>query len=202
LIAVIRDVSAKLDTEREQKALSQRMKMFFSVGTEGIIFHDKGTIIDVNESGAQILGYAIDELIGRKTSDFSISDSKCLTDSKGTWEVDVLCKDGTSLPIELKAGNKCIDGTRYISFRNIKDRKRIEIEFTQVAQDLTILIDTANAPIFGIDNYGQVNEWNQKSAEITGFNSEEVLGKHLVDEFITADYRESVNDVLLKALNI
>jgi len=74
-------------------------------------------------------------------------------------------------------------------------------EMTRVAEDLTQLIDTANAPIFGIDNEGNVNEWNKKSADITGFKSEEVLGKNLVEEFITADYRESVNDVLLKALN-
>jgi PAS domain S-box-containing protein len=70
----------------------------------------------------------------------------------------------------------------------------------RVAHDLTQLIDTANAPIFGIDNNGKVNEWNQKSAAITGFHSDEVLGKNLVEEFISAEYRESVNEVLQKAL--
>ncbi len=49
------------------------------------------------------------------------------------------------------------------------DRYRSEME--RVANDLTQLIDTANAPIFGIDDKGRVNEWNQKSAQITGFQS-------------------------------
>jgi PAS domain S-box-containing protein len=70
----------------------------------------------------------------------------------------------------------------------------------RVADDLTQLIDTANAPIFGIDDKGRVNEWNQKSAQITGFQSSEVLGKSLVEDCITAEYRESVNEVLQKAL--
>ncbi|MFT7009411.1 MAG: PAS domain S-box-containing protein [Colwellia sp.] len=202
LIAVIRDISTKLEFEEAQKALSQRMKMFFSVGTEGIIFHDQGTILDVNESGAQILGYDISELIGRKINELSIPDSEFnyLTDSKDTWEADALCKDGTSLPVEVKAGNQSFDGSQYISFINIEARRELENESAQTAKDLMILIDTANAPIFGIDNEGKVNEWNQKSAEITGLKSEEVLGKNLVDEFITADYRESVNKVLHQAL--
>jgi PAS domain S-box-containing protein len=78
------------------------------------------------------------------------------------------------------------------------DSYRSEME--RVAQDLTLLIDTANAPIFGIDAEGNVNEWNQKSAEITGFQPDEVMGRNLVEEFISLDYRNSVNNVLQKAL--
>jgi PAS domain S-box-containing protein len=39
-----------------------------------------------------------------------------------------------------------------------------------MARELRQLVDTANAPIFGIDVQGNVNEWNDKVAEITGFN--------------------------------
>jgi len=39
------------------------------------------------------------------------------------------------------------------------------------------LIDTANAPIFGIVAEGKVNEWNQKAEKITGFSKKEVLGR-------------------------
>jgi PAS domain S-box-containing protein len=70
----------------------------------------------------------------------------------------------------------------------------------RVAQELTLFMDTANAPIFGIDAQGNVNQWNQKSAAITGYQAYDVLGKNLVKEFITEDYRESVNEVLQKAL--
>jgi PAS domain S-box-containing protein len=69
-----------------------------------------------------------------------------------------------------------------------------------VALELTLLIDTANAPIFGIDNKGLVNEWNQTSEKITGFTKDEVLGNDLVQTYITEDYRESVKKVLENAL--
>ncbi len=42
-----------------------------------------------------------------------------------------------------------------------------------MARELRELVDTANAPIFGIDIHGNVNEWNDKTAWITGISKEE-----------------------------
>ncbi len=64
--------------------------------------------------------------------------------------------------------------------QDISERKQVEMEKTRVAQELQTFIDTANAPIFGIDADGLVNEWNNKAAAITGFSREEVLGRNLV----------------------
>ncbi|MAQ64647.1 MAG: hypothetical protein CL503_05040 [Actinobacteria bacterium] len=91
----------------------------------------------------------------------------------------------------------------------IKEEKKIaEIEAEKLEQEkdalgieLTQLIDTANAPIFGIDKKGNVNEWNQKAEEITGYSKEEVRGKSFVETYITEEYKESVKNVLTRALN-
>jgi len=48
-----------------------------------------------------------------------------------------------------------------------------------VAHELRQLVNTANAPIFGIDANGNVNEWNVKTAEITGFTKEDAFNKPL-----------------------
>ena len=42
-----------------------------------------------------------------------------------------------------------------------------------MANELRQLIDKANAPIFGIDVEGKVNEWNEKTVEITGYSRKE-----------------------------
>ena len=52
-----------------------------------------------------------------------------------------------------------------------------------MANELRQLVDTANAPIFGIDVRGNVNEWNDKTAEITGFSKEEAFDKPLGELF-------------------
>ena len=69
-----------------------------------------------------------------------------------------------------------------------------------MANELRQLIDTANAPIFGIDVRGTVNEWNNKTAEITGYSREEAIGKPLVSQFIVKKLRESVQRVMDLAL--
>ncbi len=70
-----------------------------------------------------------------------------------------------------------------------------------MANELRQLVDTANAPIFGIDVHGNVNEWNNKTAEITGFSNDEAIGKHLVSTFIVPQLRNSVDNILENALS-
>ena len=80
------------------------------------------------------------------------------------------------------------------------DVTRTRAVAAQRADDLARLIDTANAPIFGIDGAGCINEWNQKTAAITGYSKEDVLGRDLLDSLITAEYREEVGAMLRSTL--
>eukprot|EP00959_Pyramimonas_sp_CCMP1952_P428677 8978542-Pyramimonas_sp.AAC.1 len=84
--------------------------------------------------------------------------------------------------------------------QDITERKLAEAELERVAQDLRALIDTANAPIFGIDEQFRVNEWNNKAVEITKYEKEEVMGQNLVDKFIRQQYKAAVKRVLANGL--
>jgi PAS domain S-box-containing protein len=70
-----------------------------------------------------------------------------------------------------------------------------------IANELRALVDTANAPIFGIDAKGNVNEWNNKTIEITGFSRKEAIGMPLVKTFIVESLKSSVHEVMDNALN-
>ena len=83
---------------------------------------------------------------------------------------------------------------------DVTSRKMLEAEREQIAQELTQLINTANAPIIGIDAEGKLNEWNQTAVTITGFSKKDVMGHELVDYFIMDEYKESVKQVLTNAL--
>jgi PAS domain S-box-containing protein len=73
-------------------------------------------------------------------------------------------------------------------------------ELVRANKELVQFVDTANAPIFGIDAHGNVNEWNQQAAKITNFTKAEVMGRDLVVDFIASEYKNSVSTVLDKAL--
>jgi PAS domain S-box-containing protein len=85
--------------------------------------------------------------------------------------------------------------------QDITELNKVRIEQESIASELVQLVDTANAPIFGIDAQGKINEWNQRAESITGFIKAEVMGQDLVASFITDEYKVSVGEVLQKALN-
>ncbi|CAE8625061.1 unnamed protein product, partial [Polarella glacialis] len=75
------------------------------------------------------------------------------------------------------------------------------LEAAIMTDDLWRLIDTANAAIFAVDREGKVTFWNQKVAELAGHPYEAVIGKPLVENFISEEYREEVAGVLEDVLS-
>jgi PAS domain S-box-containing protein len=69
-----------------------------------------------------------------------------------------------------------------------------------MAFELRQIIDTANAPIFGIDVNGKVNEWNRRAQIITGYSKEETFDEPLVDRFIAPSMQGKVREILSSAL--
>ena len=85
--------------------------------------------------------------------------------------------------------------------QDVTETKKNENAITAVARELRQLVDTANAPIFGIDENGLVNEWNNKTAEITGFSRHEAFNKPLVSTFIKSNLRDNVQNIMKEALD-
>ncbi|EXB86588.1 Phytochrome E [Morus notabilis] len=73
-------------------------------------------------------------------------------------------------------------------------------ELSSVACEMVKLIETATVPIFGVDSAGVINGWNEKIAELTGLQVDNVMGKSLVNEVIHEDSREAVGNLLSRAL--
>ncbi|CAK7350281.1 unnamed protein product [Dovyalis caffra] len=73
-------------------------------------------------------------------------------------------------------------------------------ELRSVACEMVRLIETATAPIFGVDSAGLINGWNVKIAELTGLQASEAMGKSLVQEIVHEDSRGASENLLHKAL--
>ncbi|MFT7007722.1 MAG: PAS domain S-box-containing protein [Colwellia sp.] len=207
----------ELDGYRSEKErVAQDLTLLIDTANAPIFGIDaEGNVNEWNQKSAEITGFNAEEVLGKNlVEEFiradhreSVNDvlQKALKgDNTSNFEFPLYTKDNNLVRVLLNAttrrnANGDVVGVVGVG-QDITELDGYRSEMERVAEDLTLLIDTANAPIFGIDAQGNVNEWNQKSAEITGFNADEVRGKNLVEEFISPDYRESVNDVLQKAL--
>lgn len=141
----------------------------------------------------------------------SLTTNKVIDVAGRPWRLEITAHPSfskpykTSLPWTLLAGG--ITMTTFIAFAIfISNRHTVQLEQSRealghVAADMTRLIDSANAPIFGIDRQGLVNEWNQAAVRLTGYAKEEVMGRSLVQDYIASEYQVSVQAVMEKALS-
>nr|BBE28453.1 phytochrome E [Cardamine nipponica] len=73
-------------------------------------------------------------------------------------------------------------------------------ELTSFVCEMVRVIETATAPIFGVDSSGCINGWNNKTAEMTGLQASEAMGKSLANEIVQEESRAALESLMCKAL--
>ena len=200
----------------EQDRLAAELIQFIDTANAPIFGIDtKGQVNEWNQKAAVLTQFSKDEVMGRGlvaefiTEEYKDSVGQVLGQAlQGTetanFEFPLYTKKGRRLEVLLNATTRRDIDNNIIGVigvgQDITELKNARVAEDQLAKELTQFINTANAPIFGIDAQGRINEWNQTAAKITGYKKEDVLGENLVQEFITEDYRESVKAVLESAL--
>ncbi|MFT7685189.1 MAG: PAS domain S-box-containing protein [Candidatus Azotimanducaceae bacterium] len=84
--------------------------------------------------------------------------------------------------------------------QDITETRISKAEADRTVGELTQLISSANAPMFGVDKNGYIMGWNQNIAALTGYRRSEVLGKKMFIEMLGDKYLDSAQTVLTKAL--
>ncbi len=74
--------------------------------------------------------------------------------------------------------------------KDITERRRLEKQLEMDKEFIDRLIENANALIAVINEEEKIAVFNRRFEEVTGFKKEEVLGKHPIDMFVPAEYRE------------
>ena len=214
--SVVKELNLILENAKKDGAIADAIQTAVNTAWLSIDFSPDGHILKANDNFVSYLGYSSSEdLVGKHHKIFCESDYiksskynsfwKNLADGKQqAGEFKRIKKDGSE--IWINANYTPVIDTEGKVFKIIKiasdisEMHKLRSASEDIAKELRQFIETANSPIFGIDSHGLVNEWNQTSEKITGFSKEEVLGKDLVETYITEDYREAVKLVLDNAL--
>ena len=216
VLGVGQDITERKQVEVEKTRVAQELQTFIDTANAPIFGIDaNGLVNEWNNKSAAITGFSRQEVLGKNLVEVYITEEyrasvKMVLDNalKGqetaNFEFPLFTADKRRVEVLLNATTRRDVSGNVVGMigvgQDITERKQVEMEKTRVAQELQTFIDTANAPIFGIDADGLVNEWNNKAAEITGFSKHEVMGKDLVEVYITEEFRASVREVLDNAL--
>ena len=116
------------------KESETRFRALSEAAFEGVAIHNKGKIMDANQAGLDIFGYAQSDISGLLLQDFLSPDSYGIAakhmqeDYDQPYELVGLHKDGTMFPIEVQSKSIPYNDSqaRVVSIRDLTVRKQLE----------------------------------------------------------------------------
>lgn len=146
---LINDITTQWQAERAIRDSEERMRKLAEATTEGIVFHHQGVITDSNEALQHLLGYSLEDMVGRAILDF-IPEAWRQTVSEymqsgreDPYEAAVRHQRGHAIAVEIVGKTMPFEGGTYrlAVLRDISARKAAQarIEFMALHDNLTQL---------------------------------------------------------------
>ena len=175
-------------TERSSGALSpgDLYRVFFEEAPDGMLAADPhGRVIGFNRQGTALTGYSGEELLGMALADLIKSDDLArdplgMDDLRAgavvTKERDLLRKDGSLLPVEIRTRRQP-EGNLLVIVRDITQRVKTERASRAMEQQLLNIIEFLPDATFVIDQDKRIIAWNRACEIMTGVNKKTMLGQ-------------------------
>jgi two-component system cell cycle sensor histidine kinase PleC len=222
LLAICRDIGARLATEDRAKRLSDRFQALFDLDLVGMAVLDGDRRwVAANRAMTRMLGTTEDRLIGTAWETRVHPDDRAreahqfrhLSDSPGAsslgLELRLTREDGASLSVDLSAG--VIREARgpisqiLILAQDISDRKRWEEAQAANEARLRSMINATTDAICLLDNDGVVRVINRAGARLLGSTARRVTGKtfySFLEHGEALDRRRVFRDVMATLLPV
>lgn len=157
-LVVVHDITVRKQTEAALRASEQRYRDLFDNANDIIYVHDlAGNFLSVNSAAERITGYARDEVRNLNMADILTPESLALArqmilnkigglQENTVYEVEVLAKDGSRVPLEI-ATRLMHEGGKPVAVegiaRDISDRRRAEEHIRREAARAEALADVS-----------------------------------------------------------
>jgi PAS domain S-box-containing protein len=204
--SVGRDITEHKKTEMALKLSEEKYRNIVETSTEGIwIIDSQGNTSFVNNQMAELLGYAVDEMINRNLFEFMDEEGKkearrnLERRRKGITEMHDFRfkkKDGSDLWTIVSTNPIMNDNGEFMGalgmITDITERKKAEIELQKEKEKLQKYLDISAVIVVMIDADQTVTLINKKGCEILEYKEEEIIGKNWFDNFLPYRLRDKV----------
>ena len=214
LRGIIVELTERKKTEEALKESEKKYSALVENSKDGIIMIQEGVLTFINEASTDLVGYSPEEMIGASFVNFIAPDYRDLVlrryaermegkDVPPIYEVELLRKDGTTVPVELNAMHIQYGGkpTDLAFVRDITERKHAEMEVQKRQVYLESVLHNAPEAIVTLDASNLVLEWNPGAEQIFRYTRQEVVGKNIDDLIALPQVHEEATVLTSKALS-
>jgi PAS domain S-box-containing protein len=186
---IMKQIVERDQIEASLRESEERYRELFENAQDAIYVHDvNGNYLSVNGAAERLGGYSRDEIIGRNFADFMtpeyaewIRTNKLGRKGHDAYEIEMLAKDGRSVPVEVntrliyKSG--IVIGVQGIG-RDITERKRTEEALRASETRFQAAFDHAPTGITLVLPNGRFLQVNKSFCDMVGYTEEGLLPLH------------------------
>ena len=214
LVGITTDNSQQIAYEQEIIESEKKYRQLIEDSLEGVwvIDEDANTTL-VNPSMSRILGYEVDEMIGRSLFDFTLQEDIETTKKtlerrrkgiKEEIEKKFIRKDGTKVITRLMSSPIFNKGGKYrgaIAFvSDITERKKTENLLRESEEKFRTLFEIVPASMVVLDLNGNIVLYNQEFCEHHGVSKPELLEGRNIRDFFTENDLQKLKESMNKSL--
>ncbi len=185
-----RDITERKHTQEALKNSEQQYRDLYENANDLIYTHDlKGNFTSLNRAGELITGYTREEAmtmnIAQVVAPEFLETARTMTMRKvageipGTYELEIIAKDGNRVSLELSTRVILQDGkpvgVQGIG-RDITERKLTYSALRESEYKLRTLLDSMSEGLLQVDNEDRIQFVNNCLCEMVGYTQEELIG--------------------------
>ncbi|MFC1766520.1 PAS domain S-box protein [Planctomycetota bacterium] len=141
------EVTDRKQAEQTLQESEERFRVLSEASFEGVVFSDKGILVDANKAFLDIYGYRYDEAIGKPVISFVLPEHRDMVIQKiqsgfsGVYDHKGLHKNGQVIDLEVHGRNVVYHGRniRMTAVRDITERKKAEAKLVEYQSQLKSL---------------------------------------------------------------
>src|SRR5688572_426279 len=184
----IRDITERAEAGRALEASEARYRRLFETAQDAILILEEATgkIIDANPFLMNLLGYSLDELIGKELWEIGVFADK--EESKAAMtelqekgyiryeDIPLETKDGKSVEVEFVSNSYMVGDRKVIqcNIRDITDRKWAEEAARISTERFRFLAESTPLMIFTATPSGAIDYVNRELTAFTGLHSQDI----------------------------
>ncbi|MCW3069543.1 MAG: hypothetical protein JWL67_2168 [Solirubrobacterales bacterium] len=189
--SVARDISRRIVAERELRASEKRYRALLEAAYEGVWRVDTRLVTDyVNRSMAEMLGFSVEEMLGRHLSEFVDGDGMRFAEestrrqsegAKERLEVTFRCKSHAELHALISVNALFDEHGAYSGnlamVTDVSEQRRAEARHREIETFLSRVTTSMNEGLLTLDPDGRIASVNPAAGQLLGYEDHELLGR-------------------------